>query len=243
MLKRPKAPEAVFVEFREDLLSLFGTEIQAIYLYGSGARGQYDKKRSDINFLVLLSEAGLTTLERVAPRLRHWFKQGVTMPLFLSLEYIHSSLDSFPIEFLNIKLSYVTVFGPDFLKDLKISPAALRLKCEEQVKSKLLHLREGVLRHWPKKRALAHFLRLTVPTFLSLFRVLILLQNQDVPNTDVQVAEKTADLYHLDAEIFSQLLGLRNKSVKLDRPGLQNLSRSLIGQMQQLAKTVDKWQE
>lgn len=243
MLKRPQSPEAVFAGLRQDLLSLFGAEIQAIYLYGSGARGQYDKKRSDINFLVLLSEAGLTALERVAPRLRHWFKQGVTMPLFLSLDYIHSSLDSFPIEFLNIKLSYVTVHGPDYLKDLTISKAALRLKCEEQVKSKLLHLREGVLLNWNKKRALKSFLVITIPTFLSIFRVLILLQDQDVPAADAEVAKKMADHYQLDAGIFSQLLGLKNKSVKLDRPGLQNLSRSLIGQMQRLAKTIDTWQE
>jgi predicted nucleotidyltransferase len=241
MAKRPHSPEEVFQPFQKDMLDTFGGDVEAIYLYGSGARGDYHPKRSDINFLVVLSEEGMEHLERAAPVVRRWAKRRVAVPLFLTRDYIKTSLDSFPIDFLNIKLAHTLVYGADFLGQLEISKESLRLKCEEQAKSKLLHLRDGVLAAWGKKRPMTEFLVLTMPTFLSLFRVLLMLHDHEPPRDAHAVFQTTAELYNLDISVFEQLLALRSKSLKLKTAGLMMLAKSLIAQIKYLSEFIDQW--
>ena len=241
MAKRPQAPEEIFQLFQKDMLETFPGEVEAIYLYGSGARGDFDPKRSDINFLVVLNDEGMEHIERAADLVRRWGKRGVAMPLFLTRDYIASSLDSFPIEFLNIKLSHKVVYGEDFISDLEISKEALRLQCEEQTKSKLLHLRASVLSTWNQKRPLAAFLTMTVPTFLSLFRVLLALHDHQPPKDAGAVFQQTTELYHLDEKVFEKLAALRARPSKLSLPELQSLAKSLIGQLKYLSEVIDQW--
>lgn len=241
MAKRPHSPEEVFQPFQKDMLDTFGGDIEAIYLYGSGARGDYQRRRSDINFLVVLRDEVMEHLERAAPVVRRWAKRGVAMPLFLTREYINTSLDSFPIDFLNLKLAHTLVYGEDFFDQLEISKESLRLKCEEQAKSKLLHLRDGVLATWGKKQPMTEFLVVTIPTFLSLFRVLLSLHDQESPRDDRAVFSNAAELYHLDASVFEQLLALRSKSLKLSVTGSMTLAKSLIAQVKYLSEFIDQW--
>jgi predicted nucleotidyltransferase len=241
MSKRPHTPQEVFQPFQKDMLDTFGGDVEAIYLYGSGARGDYHPKRSDINFLVVLGEEGMDHIERAATIVRRWAKRGVAMPLFLTRDYINTSLDSFPIEFLNIKLAHTLVYGADFLDELDIDKEALRLQCEEQVKSKLLHLRDGVLAIWDKKAPLREFLALTIPTFLSLFRVLLAMYDHEPPKEAAAVFQQAAELYHLDESVFEQLMSLRRKSLKLNLAGVHSLAKSLIAQIKNLSEFIDQW--
>ena len=57
------ASRDIFDEFIADCRRAFGEELKAICLYGSGARGEYVPGRSDVNFLLLLSERGIRELE------------------------------------------------------------------------------------------------------------------------------------------------------------------------------------
>jgi len=54
---------------------------------------------------------------------------------------IDSSLDTFPIEFLNIKRNYTVVFGEDILEGLAFEKEFIRMQCERELKGKLLLLR------------------------------------------------------------------------------------------------------
>lgn len=241
MVKRPQTPEEIFQPFQKDMLETFPGEVEAIYLFGSGARGDFDPKRSDINFLVILSDEGMEHLERAANVVRRWQKHGVAVPLFLTRDYVNTSLDSFPIEFLNIKLAHKLVYGEDFISRLEINKEPLRLQCEEQTKSKLLHLRAGVLSTWDQKRSLEAFLTMTVPTFLSLFRVLLALHDHQPPKDAREVLKDTAELYHLDEAVFEKLAALRSKSYKMNLGALQSLAKSLIAQIKYLSEFIDQW--
>ena len=63
MAKIPKEPREVFEEITEDYQQAFGNDLVSIILYGSGASGEYVPKRSDLNFLIVLSEEGIDALE------------------------------------------------------------------------------------------------------------------------------------------------------------------------------------
>ena len=97
MTKIPQSPEEIFTEFSNNIKQLFNDDLVSIVLYGSGAKGEYVRKKSDINFLVVLTEDGIKKLSGAFALVKKWNKRNVAVPLFLTREYIESSLDSFPI--------------------------------------------------------------------------------------------------------------------------------------------------
>ncbi len=65
--------------------------------------------------------------------------------MLLDSAEVTASLDAFPIELGGMMASYEVVHGRDPFIGLRIDPADLRRACEVQVRSHLLHLREGFL--------------------------------------------------------------------------------------------------
>jgi len=88
MAKIPKRPEEIFQEFTQDYQAIFRDDLKSIILYGSGARGEYIPKKSDINFLIVLTEVAMDRLRETFPLIRKWRKRRVNIPLFLTDEYI-----------------------------------------------------------------------------------------------------------------------------------------------------------
>ena len=118
MSKIPKTPQEVFPEIVEDLKGIYGEALQSVILYGSGARGEYVAGKSDINFLVVLAEDAADDLEKILPMIPKWKKRAVATPLFMTKAFIGSSVDVYPVEFLNMKRHYQVVHGEDVLRDL-----------------------------------------------------------------------------------------------------------------------------
>ena len=154
MSKVPEKPEEVFEEFTAKVAGVFGDNLLSINLYGSGARGEYIREKSDLNFLIIIKSEGLSKLGGLWEYLVSWRKQAISTPLVLTESYVQSSLDSFPLEFLDMKDSHVTVFGEDPFDDIKIGLPHLRLQVERELKSKLLALRQGYLETRGKEREL-----------------------------------------------------------------------------------------
>ena len=59
MSKIPEKPEEIFSEITGDYRKLFGEELISIILYGSGAGEDYIPGKSDLNFLITLTDRGI----------------------------------------------------------------------------------------------------------------------------------------------------------------------------------------
>src|SRR3974390_492830 len=110
-MKAPHKAEHIFDEFSADYQAALKDDLEAIILFGSAARGDYTRNRSDINFLIVLSERGLEQLDLLTSLAAKWRKRKVATPLYMSGTEICSSLDSYPIEFLNMKRHYQIIYG------------------------------------------------------------------------------------------------------------------------------------
>ncbi len=241
MAKIPHSPEEIFAEFVSDVKAVFAGDLLSISLYGSGAKGDYVRKKSDINFLIVLTEDGILNLAKCFGLVKKWGKRNVAVPLFMSKEYLQSSLDSFPIEFLSMQQNHKLVYGEDVLKDLQISKEHLRLEFEEQIKGKLLHLRKEFLATGGDKRRLTRLISVTVPTFASLFTALLTLKGIEPPKEKEAVLYKAAEALGLEQDVFRQIIAVRNNSIKLSATELVALMEEYIAEIRKLAFTVDKW--
>src|SRR5665647_1329976 len=101
MAKIPDQPQDIFVPLTEDYLKTFGKDLISLMLYGSAAGGAYVKGKSDINILVVLTPEGINRLEDGFALVKNWRKRNLAMPRVMTKAFIESSLDAYPIEFLN----------------------------------------------------------------------------------------------------------------------------------------------
>ncbi|MDZ7358877.1 MAG: nucleotidyltransferase domain-containing protein [candidate division KSB1 bacterium] len=238
MPKIPKNPEQIFSELVHDYQSLFGDQLIAIILYGSAARGEYVYKRSDINFLIVLSESGIRNLRRALPLVARWKKRNVSTPLILTQEYIHSALDAFPIEFLTIKLHHHLVYGIDILASIEINLEHLRLQCERELRGKLLYLREGFLNSNGRPTLIKQLISQSLPAFASIFTGLLYLKNIDVPSSRRDLFSRVVENFDLDAKLFEHLIEQNYR--KFGRFELCDLMDAYIIQIAKLINVVDQ---
>ncbi|HEX9973049.1 MAG TPA: nucleotidyltransferase domain-containing protein [bacterium] len=240
MPKIPKNPEQIFQEFTNDYKSTFGEDLIAIILYGSAARGEYIYKKSDINFLIVLSGQGINNLRRALPLIPKWKKKNVSTPLMLTQEYIQSALDSFPVEFLTMKQHYRVVYGENVFEKIEIKPEHLRLQCEREMRGKLLYLREGYLNTNGKPAHIKRLISLSLPAFSSIFSALLHLKNEEIPGSKQDIFLKTADVFKLDSKVFETILELKNKKSKLKKEQLYDLMEHFIEQIAKLTDITDQ---
>ncbi len=169
MAKAPERPEDIFGEFEKDIKDIFAEGLISLILYGSAARGRYVPKKSDINFLIVLTENGIERFYSALPLIKKWKKRRVSTPLFFTEDYIGSSLDSFLIEFLNISSYYKVVFGKDVFENIKIDRKNLRLQLEREMKGKLLNLRQAYFQGAGDSKSAVQLIHDSLGAFLSLF--------------------------------------------------------------------------
>jgi len=240
MFKAPKNPDEIFQEFTDDYKKLFGDNLLAIILFGSAARGDYVRKRSDINFLIVLREKNISDLQKVFPLIPKWRRRQVPTPLIVTQQYIRTALDSYPIEFLTMKLHHQLVYGEDVLAEIAIKPDHLRLQCERELRGKLLHLEENYLNTRGKPKRIKQLLRLSLPAFVSIFSALLYLMELETPASKQQILQKTAEVFELDRAVFDKIFELQKNKTKLNRQEINQLVTQYIEQISILTDIVDK---
>ncbi|MFQ5603121.1 MAG: hypothetical protein ACE5HS_07620 [bacterium] len=240
MARIPESPEEIFKDFTEDVQNAFEKELVSIILYGSGAKHAYIPKKSDINFLIALTDRGIENLQNAINLVAKWRKRNVAVPLFLTQSYIDSALDTFPIEFLNLKSRYQVVFGDDLLSGVVIKKSDLRLQIERELRGKLIYLREGFLSTGQDRRALYEMLAATVPSFVSIFSALLYLKDEAVPDSRIKAFERTGELFGLQNAVFTHLLNIKRGEWRGSKTQLHEITMSFINQIKKLVEQVDK---
>ena len=240
MAKIPKDPKEIFNEITKDYQDIYGKDLVSIILYGSAASGNYIPKKSDINFLIVLTEEGINQLKKAFKIVEKWCKRKVSTPLFLTKSYIATSLDSFPIEFLNMQKSYQLVFGEDILKELPFNKNHLRLQCERELKGKLLQLRQVYLESRGKAKSLRFIIENSLTAFISIFQALLYLKDKDVPAERRNVISLISQEMGVDEQIFLNLLKVKEGTVKLSAEALNTLFEDYIMEIRRLSYAVDQ---
>ena len=240
MSKIPKSPDEIFQQFTSDYKNIFGDELISIILFGSAARGEYIHKRSDINFLITLSDSGIQQLKRAFSLIPKWRKKKVSTPLFLTKQYIQTALDSYPIEFLSMKQYHQVVFGEDVLSSIEIQPEHLRLQCERELRGKLIHLRQEYLNTGGKSRRIKNLLRFSLPAFVSIFSALLYIKQADSPKSKKGIFESTAEIFGLDKALFDKVLKLQANKSKFAKEEITQSLEQYIKQIEKLTTIVDQ---
>lgn len=223
-----------------DYKAAFGDALVSLILYGSGVTREYDPKKSDLNFLVVLSEEGMEQLHLAHELVAKWRKTKVSTPLFLTRAYIESSLDTFPIEFLNIKRNHKLIWGEDVLEGIFFKKEFIRMQCEREIKGKLLLLRERYVETRGKPKILKELISASVPTFIFVFKGLLYLLDKEIPETRQDTVTALAQALDLDGELFSSLLEIEAGPLKPPKYEIAEIFKRYLQQIRTLALLMDE---
>lgn len=221
--------------FIADLHNIFGDRLRSVVAYGAHLEGT----NAPLACLALVDSLNVNDLEACAAATGHWRRGGLATPLILTETEFRSSLDAFPLEYGEIVRAHVRVYGADPFDGVTIARDDARRACETQVKSHLLHLREGFLEAGGRPTEVAALVTRSAAPFTALLRQVAWLNGAAVSG-QVEAAREGAREAGLDEGLVSELVALVERSPVPTADPARLFARYLAA-VEQLAHAVDAW--
>lgn len=219
-----------------DLQHVFAERLQSVVAYGPQVDGADE---APLTCLALVESLGITDLEACAGKAADWKRHGLAIPLILPVHEFRRSLDAFPLEYGEIMRAHARAFGPDPFEEASISREDLRRACETQIKSHLVHLREGFIESGGRPRTIADLVTASAPAFAALLR--------NVARLGGAVSTERAEATREGARAAGLIDGIVHEMLALERPAAvpttdaARLFPEYLAAVEQLARFVDTW--
>jgi hypothetical protein len=226
-------------DFVQDLQRLYGSELVAVFLYGSAAAGEHVPGRSDINVAVVLTTLTPPLLRKASGHLRGWARRGLATPVFFDPEFVHDALDVFPIEWLDMQERHRTLWGPDLLAELRIEVASLRRQCEQELRGKLLKLRQAYVESSLSPKDLETVLVSVASGLVVLARTLLHLKQVEERGGAATVFESLETQFAVRTAHLRKAWRLKRGEVRVTGSELDLLYQGVLAEFQQLVRVVD----
>jgi hypothetical protein len=220
-----------------DLQHVFGARLLSVVEYGPHLDGDAS---APITCLALVASLSVEDLEACARQHSSWQKGGIATPLILPEDEFRKSLDAFPLEYGEIIRAHRELYGRDPFAGTSIATEDLRRACETQIKSHLLHLREGFIESRGTPRAVGDLVRAAAPAFAVLLRNVARLS--DVLSGDRMEATRVgARAAGLPEHVVTAVLSLeRGSDASAGDPA--QLFPDYLAAVERLSRAVDAWQ-
>ena len=219
-----------------ELRSVFGDRLRSVVAYGRALDGAAD---APLTCVALVASLSASDLDACAHRVPTWRRERIATPLIVPEDEFRRSLDAFPLEFGEIVRAHERVFGDDPFDGLTVAREDLRRACEAQIRSHLLHLREGYLESGGRPEPLADLVAASAPAFAALLRNVARLAG--VTSTErMEATREGARAAGLPDGIVSDILALEQpRGMAASDPA--RLFAPYLAAVEQLAKAVDAW--
>jgi hypothetical protein len=222
------------------MIEIQGANLLSAAVYGSAIGQDYSEKSSDINLLLICREIDLPVLKKSLRPVGKGFRDRIPAPLFLTRRYLETSADVFPVEFLEMKDHCRVLYGPDLVSGLEIDLKNLRHQCEEQVKGKLILIRQAYLETARKKGGLDRLLKRSLSSLMPVFRQLPRLKGEEPAAHKEEVLKALSREFGLEAEVFLSIWRDRRNDEKIGGEEADIYLERYLRQLEILAEAVDK---
>ena len=241
-----KSRQAV-TRFAEAVTDAFGDNLYSLFLFGSAARaseqdgsGEFKEGASDINTAIVLENIRATELNILGNIGRRFKKRGLALPLVFKRGHIASSLDTFPLEFYDMKRSHIVLHGADPLENAVIEMRNLRHQCEVQLKGQLVLLRRGYLAAEEKRDPLSLLISSSVTTVLAACQGMAIIKGEQPPGTKSELLRVVHQDYNIDTSAIEEAWRLKRGELEVSTATLEMLFDRYTEAIEKLAELVDR---
>lgn len=222
----------------EDYRKLYETKLVSVILYGSAAGGDFNPEKSDINLLIVLTSMDIGIISESADIQSKYLRRRFSRPLVIDREYIASSCDSYPMEFLDMKERYHVLIGEDVLSSVSPKMEHLRLQVERELKGKWLHLMDEFTFSCKDHKRLFQLTDLSLKAFSPVFRALLKLKNTEIPLKKSELFSAVESAYSINGRPFQNMNELYNNGnfseLKKQYPNYSRAIKILIDSIEKI---------
>lgn len=166
-------------------------------------------------------------------------KHKLSIPLIVNRQFIENSLDSYPLEFIDIQSSYTNLYvTEDEVAKLQFSKNDVRLEVERELKSKWLLTRLTALRYDTSSRFLFEVLKESYLSLLPVFKGFCYLSGVSIPSEPEKLLDKLEDIMHTEVKIFRYIAG---QTKAPSRELLNSLFNDYVRLLNHCIEVIDKW--
>ncbi len=225
--------------FFDEILPGSADQIHSIYLVGAVLTEDYQEQTSKIDSVIVLQKMDLAFLDTLAPLGRKYRQQGIAAPLIMDPGYLKSSLDVFPLEFLNFKLAHLAIYGEDLFAGLEINRQELRIQCERELKGKLIWLHRIYLSSMGDKKVLAQDIVNHFGGYLPIFRGILSLLGEAPPLGLKPVLDALFAATGTKTGVFEEIYAIKNRLRQPSEEETARLFAEFYRGTEKLAEVVD----
>lgn len=223
-----------------ELTELHGDNLKTIIAYGETLAKEINPKKAALNLLLIFDKVTVSTLKNSLDTIKKGRKKGIVAPLFLTTEHIKTSTDIFPIEFLEMKENHILLYGKDSLSDLEIKFDNIRLQCEQELKGKVIRLRQNYLEVGLARGSVENLILNSFTSFIPVFKNLLRLKNKNIPQELAEVIEVLAAEFNLNQQLFLSILNDKQRDEKIGGKDALAFFEDYLAELKKLSQIVDK---
>ncbi len=236
----PQQVRKIVEPYSLGMIKLHGDNLKTIIVYGSSTGKDFIAGKSNINLLFVFKELEFTSLRMSLKSVAKGRKKGIIAPLFLTERHIKTSTDVFPIEFLEMKENHITIYGQDILEALEIKKDNIRLQCEQQLKGKLIRLRQAYLEIGLRRKGVEALLVESLTSLIPTFRNMLRLKGWKVPLEKEEVINRISSEFDVDRGVFLSILRDKRGDEKIAGMEADKFLGKYLEEIRKLAIAVDE---
>lgn len=200
----------------------------------------YDPQTEKGRLFVLAEDASIPKLAALSPIIQKMIKKELNVPLIISKFFIETSLDSFPLEFMNIQSAYQNIYAKkDYIKDLIFTTSDVRLQMEREIKSKVLLTRLSALENLEHVKNLYHLINVSIHSLIPVMKGFMFLANTEFPYHYKDLIKACENLLHEDLQVFFQALSIQEERMPKDK--LLDFFHQYTSKMMSLMYVIEKY--
>lgn len=221
-------------KFGNRVQTLAGSNCLAVTVFGAIATPRFDPARHTAKSVVVLLRVDLGMLRLLAQEGAKLGKAKIAAPLIMTPDYIQASLDTFPLEFLEIQQCHICLVGPDHFTDLTFADTHVRHQCERELKTILIAMRQGLLAAAGREKLFGTIESDVAERLVRTLRGLLWLHGQREFLPGIQAVEQ------VEQQVDRSLSGVRDAVNQSGRHGWEEFCR-LYDDIEALKTFVDRW--
>jgi len=241
----PEKTRDLIVKFTETLIDSFGQKLYSFMLFGSVVRSAkqngngFKEGVSDINSVIILESVTTRELNLIGEIGRKFKNSGLAIPLVFGRNHIAASLDTFPLEFSDMKQHHIVLHGSDPLEHAKIETKNLRHQCEVEFKGQLVQLRRGYLAAREDQEMLTSLISSSVTSVIAACRGMAQIAGKISPDNKTDLCKLIRESYNIDTTPIEDALRIKHGEHGGATAALEILFDKYLAVVEKLADVVD----
>lgn len=196
----------IVLRLTKELAERLDANLFSCILYGSAVRGEHVVGHSDINLLIVLSEATPEAHSVIAETIR---SRPRIEPFVLGRKGFDRSRLVFALKFASIQRNYRVLHGADILADFTPDRAMLRFLCEQSIRNLRLRLKHAFITFGHDRSRYSKFVFDAFPGIRVALTQILHCEGIDVPRTTRERVPVFSKAFSVDAGILVQVMEAR----------------------------------